>query len=577
MDNALQPTNPTPVSANGPAGVLAGEDLSGKTLGDFLLLRRLGQGGMGHVYLAEQVSLKRKVAVKIMRADLAASPTALQRFQAEAKAIARVTHANIVQVYSIGAADGLHFMSLEYVEGRTLRESIARKGTPELAHALSIMRQVAAAMQEAHEAGIIHRDIKPENILLTRKGEVKVADFGLSRIYGGDLQPVHLTQSGVSMGTPLYMSPEQVQGKELDPRTDLYSFGVTCYHMLAGEPPFRGQSPFEVALQHVTGEAVPLQQLRPDLPIELCQVVHRLMAKDPNQRYPSAGDLLADLERLSEGLSATGGMKTGGLTVGPAGRHPPVPNSRTTLGVSSVPSFRAGRLLWGLAVTVSLLAAVAAGAALRLTRNPGPPLLEPSPELSAAGEAVRTGNGNGDREAALLAIVNRDANLQNQDDFRRHLDATVQLGLLHLDQRRLDKAESLFRDLRERPPGELRVYGAWGKIGQAATLAFQDKAADSIKLFRELESTRMPLDKGGGRPGFDWRQFMVRGMRDLSAETFLLSTPQVRRVVSEALDHNAANLGEPVPPELERLRKMPIPVGRPGGFPMPGGGKQGGN
>jgi serine/threonine-protein kinase len=179
------------------------------------------------------------------------------------------------------------------------------------------MCQVALARQEAHQAGIIHRDIKPENILLTRKGEVKVADFGLSRCLGGDQLPLNLTQSGVSMGTPLYMSPEQVQGKEVDPRTDLYSFGVTCYQMLAGQPPFRGTSPFDIAIQHVQNEPVPLRQIRPDFPVELCQVVHKLMAKDPAQRYPSSRDLLVDLMRLRESLGGPG-QNTLGIGLSPS-------------------------------------------------------------------------------------------------------------------------------------------------------------------------------------------------------------------------------------------------------------------
>src|SRR5262249_18927687 len=221
---------------------------TGQTLGDFRLLRRLGQGGMGQVYLAEQVSLKRKVALKTLRPDLAANTTSLQRFKKEAEAVARATHANIVQVYFIGEKDGLHYMALEYVEGKNLREYLERKGPPEVLQSLSIMRQVAAALQRASELGLVHRDIKPENILLTKKGEVKVADFGLSRCFG-DKQALNLTQSGVAMGTPLYMAPEQVEGKAVDPRTDIYSFGVTSYHMLTGQPPFRGQSAFEVALQ----------------------------------------------------------------------------------------------------------------------------------------------------------------------------------------------------------------------------------------------------------------------------------------------------------------------------------------
>src|SRR5690349_10642706 len=222
MDPRTQfdPLFPSSAAVGATAGA-AELDLTGKTLGDFHILNRLGQGGMGQVYLAEQRSLQRKVALKILRPELAADRTALERFKAEATAVARVPHANIVQVYTVGMENGIAFMALEYVEGRNLREYLARKGPPELLPALRIMLQVASALQRAGELGIVHRDIKPENILLTRRGEVKVADFGLSRYFAGGQPAVNLTQPGVTLGTPLYMSPEQVQGQPVDPRSDI--------------------------------------------------------------------------------------------------------------------------------------------------------------------------------------------------------------------------------------------------------------------------------------------------------------------------------------------------------------------
>src|SRR5262245_58126703 len=292
-----------------PASATGEPDLTGQTLGDYRVLRRLGQGGMGQVYLAEQISLKRKVALKLLRSDLAANAVSLARFKREAEAVAKATHANIVQVYAIGEANGLHFMALEYVEGRNLREYLEKKGPPEILRALSIMRQVASALQRASELGIIHRDIKPENILLTRKGEAKVADFGLSRCFSDDAQPLNLTQAGVSMGTPLYMSPEQVECKPLDSRTDIYSFGVTCYHMLSGQPPFQGDNPFEVAVKHVQEMPIPLNQIRPDLPAELCALVHKMMAKKPAERIQTGGEIVHELVRLRDalvGISGTG-------------------------------------------------------------------------------------------------------------------------------------------------------------------------------------------------------------------------------------------------------------------------------
>src|SRR4051812_30295619 len=278
-------------------------DLTGRTLGDYQVLRKLGAGGMGQVYLARQLSLKREVALKFLRTDLKDNVTALKRFQTEAHAVARLNHANIVHIYEIRERDGLWYMALEYVEGRNLRDYLARKGPPDLPVCLSIIRQVGSALQKAHEQGIVHRDVKPENILVTRKVEVKVTDFGLSRFFAADAQPVHLTQSGVTVGTPLYMSPEQVQGKPTDHRSDVYSFGVPCYHLLAGEPPFRGATAFDVAVKHVQEQPRPLAELRPDLPADLCAMVHKMMAKDPAERYQSVRDVLRDLAKVREGLS----------------------------------------------------------------------------------------------------------------------------------------------------------------------------------------------------------------------------------------------------------------------------------
>src|SRR5436190_1471315 len=210
-------------------------DLTGRVLGDYQLLRRLGTGGMGQVYLARQLSLKRDVALKLLRDELSTNATALLRFQAEAEAVARLNHPNIVHIHQIGEHDGLRYMVLEFVEGRNLRDYLDRKGPPDLAVTISVMRQVSLALVKAHDEGIVHRDIKPENILVTRRVEVKVTDFGLSRFFAGDTPALNLTQSGITLGTPLYMSPEQVQGKPVDNRSDVYSFGVTCYHLLAGE------------------------------------------------------------------------------------------------------------------------------------------------------------------------------------------------------------------------------------------------------------------------------------------------------------------------------------------------------
>ena len=528
MDN---PTGHVPAPAPAADGDLAvaPPDLTGRTLGDFHIIRRLGEGGMGQVYLGEQLSLKRPVALKILKAELAANTTALKRFKAEAEAVARATHPNIVQVYAIGEAEGLHYMALEYIEGMNLRDYLIKKGPPPLPLALSIMRQGAAALQRAAELGIIHRDVKPENILLTRKGAVKIADFGLSRCLAGDRPPPSLTQSGITMGTPLYMSPEQVEGRPLDPRTDIYSFGVTCYHMLAGHPPFRGETAFEVALQHVQATPDPLDKIRPDLPAELCAVIHRMMARDPNQRYQTARDLFKDLTWLRENLT---GVSSGITRVLPAAERP------AAEGKGSPPPPRWG-LRW-LAVGTVVLALVT-GAAMGLQNAPetAPPAREPPPDAAVSGQAKR--------EKALLETIHEYTNPSRPiQRMNMGVRPCMELGQLYLEQWRLDEADRFFLWLMDLKRS--REYTSLGQLGHAMVLAFRNQEEESTKLILELidpqnERVRMPFGINRS-PGF-------------------------LKLFVKALDYNALNFEaalKPFPKELQALRR-PFPLPRRGGRP----------
>jgi serine/threonine-protein kinase len=272
-------------------------DLVGRKLKDFAVLRRLGRGAMAEVYLAQQTSLGRQVALKVLNAELALDPNYVRRFHHEARAAAALVHGCIVQIYEVGQEDGVHFIAQEYVPGRNLGEVIRGSGSVAPQVALDIMRQVASALQKAASEGIVHRDIKPENIMLARSGEVKVADFGLARVQGDG--GVNLTQIGVTMGTPLYMSPEQIEGHALDSRSDIYSLGITAYHMLAGEPPFTGDSPLAVAVQHLNQPAPPLASRRPDVPARLAEIVERMLAKKPEHRYSDPSVLSQELNALA--------------------------------------------------------------------------------------------------------------------------------------------------------------------------------------------------------------------------------------------------------------------------------------
>ena len=529
MDPITQTGTGSP-SADG----LAEPDLTGRTLGDYHVLRRLGQGGMGQVYLAEQLSLKRQVALEILRADLAANPTSLQRFKAEAEAVAKVTHANIVQVYAVGELDGLPYMALEYVEGRNLREFVTKKGPPELLLALSIIRQAAAALQRAGEAGIVHRDIKPENILLTRKGEVKVADFGLSRCLDGDRPALNLTQSGVTMGTPLYMSPEQVEGKPLDARTDIYSLGVTSYYMLAGQPPFDGATAFEVAMKHARDEPPPLASVRPDLPAALCAAVHKMLAKDPAQRYQTGRELIRDLARVREGLSGqTVLIAKASFAAEPTMIEPPAAKAATT-GAMPRPSHR---VAWVAVFALSVVAAVALGGAAAWVRRQAaeapPPPAAPNADAGDVDEDLPL------NDEELRKVVDKYLRAPKQEDVPVAMGLCLDLGTRYLDQHRLDDAEKFFEKLEGIQ--NVRGYPFLGRLGKAIVLALRNQAADSNKLFRETLPEPFSKDDLPKRLGK------------------LYTNPQFRFWLAQAAFYNSRNgvADKDVPSALKWLAETP--------------------
>ncbi|MCI0703531.1 MAG: serine/threonine protein kinase [Planctomycetia bacterium] len=539
-------------------------DLTGRTLGDFQILRRIGIGGMGQVYLARQLSLKREVALKLLRGDLSPNSTAHARFQAEAQAVAKLNHPNIVHIHQIGEQDGLRYMVLEFVDGRNLRDYLARKGPPDLPITLSVMRQVTLALQKAHEQGIVHRDIKPENILVTRKVEVKVTDFGLSRFFTPEAPATNLTQSGVTLGTPLYMSPEQVQGHTLDHRSDIYSFGVTCYHLLAGEPPFRGTSAFDVALKHVQEQPRLLSDLRPDLPADLCGMVHKMMAKNPADRYQSARDVLRDLVKVRDGL-ATG---TAALALGPTnGTHPQAltlstPSTSTPSGLaltqaSAMPAPQPARWgLWLLAALACVFAGVC-GVLLYAAANPPPEQqtnatpsahLTPPPAPGPGLPDIRPPNKlTTTRERELLAVLNSEGT--KPDDA---IKASIELGLLYLKERRLTEATERFERLKAKASDwrdfqAARSANLAGRLGQAVVLAHDNKAQASNKLFLEVVTDPTP-------------KFGPKGDRGGAAVSWLLLRyPDLSLAVTDALNRNAANLGKTKlePDKLEQLRSPP--------------------
>ena len=251
---------------------------------------------MADVFLAHDLLLNRDIAVKVLFPEFAVDPKFVERFRREAQAAASLSHPNIVNVYDWGKFEGTYFIAMEFVEGRTLAEILKGGRRLNARQATEIASEVAAALGFAHESGIAHRDIKPANILIGSNGVVKVADFGIARLMNGPAEE-SLTQVGSVMGTATYFSPEQAQGAQPDPRSDLYSLGIVMYEMVAGQVPFTGENAVAIAYKQVHNEPEPLGDLVEDLSSEFVSIVERLMRKAPEARYPDARSLRTDLRR----------------------------------------------------------------------------------------------------------------------------------------------------------------------------------------------------------------------------------------------------------------------------------------
>ena len=268
--------------------------------GRYELGRRIGRGGMAEVFVARDRLLDRPVAVKILFAEYAKDPLFVERFRREAMSAASLNHPNIVGVYDWGQVDTTYYIAMEYVQGRTLADILQKHERLSVLQACDIALDIAAALSSAHAAGVAHRDIKPANVIVSATGHVKVADFGIARAIGAAIEQ-GLTQTGAVMGTATYFSPEQAQGAQPDPRSDLYSLGVIMYEMLAGEPPFTGENAIAIAYKQVHDVPLPLRSKNPEVSPAFSAIVMKCLTKDPQRRYPTALALADDLRRFVDG------------------------------------------------------------------------------------------------------------------------------------------------------------------------------------------------------------------------------------------------------------------------------------
>jgi serine/threonine-protein kinase len=351
---------------------------------------------------------------------------------------------------------------------------------------------------------------------LTKKGEVKVADFGLSRMLLANSDAKHLTQTGITMGTPLYMAPEQVEGKPTDHRTDIYSLGVTCYHLLAGQPPFEGENAFAVALQHVQREPVPLEAMRPDLPPSLCALVHKMLAKKPEDRPQSAGEILRQLKLLTENTPGTRGdvaLSALNLPTLPAPLDLEAAYAKTQVGTPPKPGRRRAWLLWPALVVGSLAVALGGGALTAMALRPPPeePLADRPEAPNSTTLETLLGSYNRKERGYRDLIEETESPGRERENLRRGIQHRIDLGLLYLDQvpRDLDRAEELFAAQQK---SKVREYEQIGRLGMAMVHAFRDEPEKSNQLLMEsLAQSREtgPLALG---PNLRWLRMLLAAM-----------------------------------------------------------------
>jgi len=376
---------------------VSAELLPGQTLGKYLIRAQLGQGGMATVYRAEQPTLDRMVALKVIRSGSVGDPEFRERFQREARASARLDHPNIVQVYDFDQIEERAFLAMQLLEGGTLRDRVvaahAKGQRLPRAEAARIVEQVAAGLAYAHRLGIVHRDIKPSNIMFSREGRAVVGDFGIARMLGAtQAGAAQLTQTGVGIGTPEYMSPEQVQGTDLDARSDEYALGIVAYELLTGRPPFVGETPFTIILKQVREPLPPPSSFDPTIGQRTERVLLKALAKDPAHRFPGTEEFASALTAAlaADGTFASGAPEKAASPAPALPRHPP---PLAVVGVASI-------LVMALAIGGGRVLGVFGDGGGRPAGTPAP---TSAPTLAAAAPPSATGTPSSAPAAATAA------------------------------------------------------------------------------------------------------------------------------------------------------------------------------
>ena len=480
--------------------------LIGSRLGDYQVLRKLGRGGMADVFAARQLSLGRDVALKVLRSEYARDKDYVERFRREARAAAKLNHPNIVQVYEVGSVDSVFYIAQELIDGGNLRQRLEDQGAIGAEEAIELLVGVASALELAAEAGITHRDIKPENIMRSTRGIIKVADFGLARISTDmSASQTSLTQAGLTLGTPRYMSPEQVQGHAVDARSDLYSLGVTMYHLLAGRPPFEADDPLALALMQLQETPTPLDRARakrapdgqPDLPEWLIAVVTRLMNKSPQDRFQSPSELL-DAVHNEAAISTISGLGVG--TAAATIRLQRAADESRRVTMRRRMQFLAGVLL-------PLLITLYAGWRFEALGGPSVSQLL-NPETVAGEESVQEQYLKAvDRndEAGWRAVSQYFPPETGTINAGYHAKSRIQLAAMFASQGRYEEAEEVLSELLRHPSLD-SVYRTIALARRCINLEQWEKNNEAAEVRRELQSVYQELSA----ENTEGRQFVDR-------------------------------------------------------------------
>ncbi len=425
-------------------------DLVGQVVADrYYVVKKLGEGGMGHVYLAEHVKMGRRSAIKVMNPAMVHDPDAVARFNREASNASRITHPNVCAIYDFGETpDGLIYLAMEFIEGEPLTDLLEREGALPVPRATAIFLQTADALQAAHDLGIVHRDLKPDNIMLSRKkgggDTVKVVDFGIAKAVGGDQAGQKVTKTGLVVGTPEFMSPEQLSGDPLDGRSDLYSLALVFYRMLIGKLPFEATSVQETMIKRLTDEPIKLAKARPDLPFPagLQPVLDTALARTPQERYQSVAKFAAD-------VAAVTGRPTAGAV--------PATEEKTQLLDATAPAPKKRSLIPVVAGVVVVLAGGGAWVALNGGSKANPNRADTSRSVAHDTAGTQTTPQNGGRAVRQIGGASR---APDSATYSKRLDDVLALVLdPHTAGTGRIQATAVYDD--DRAPATLRAQAAF--------------------------------------------------------------------------------------------------------------------